>query len=273
MSGEHSPTSNIIAAICFFAPSPSLTGLRCHPLSLWHFANAPSDALKCSLLRFLSACSVNGRHWRRMLTIDTWQALNAFIEAVIAASCLVASVGECRGRGRSHLIRGCRGLAPCWGMGGAKPLGLNCVGYFWEMNTSGGHYDTPTCIQCVEFEREKSRFLLLAFMYAVKNGYHAVRSFSFEKHQNRTFAKLGLQRKSIFCQSLCSLNCVAWLYINFSNHRKPVSPEGANLLPVMVAEHMSLEKLISAPSGKATQFSERSERQSPEGVHGVSWNS
>ena len=25
------------------------------------------------------------------------------------------------------------------------------------------------------------------------------------------------KRKSIFCQSLCSLNCVAWLYINFSN--------------------------------------------------------
>ena len=90
----------------FFAPSPSLTGLRCHPLSLWHFANAPSDALKCSLLRFLSACSVNGRHWRRMLAIDTWRALNAFIEAVIAASCLWRAWVNAEGRGRSHLIRG-----------------------------------------------------------------------------------------------------------------------------------------------------------------------
>ena len=217
----------------FFAPSPSLTGLRCHPLSLWHFANAPSDALKCSLLRFLSACSVNGRHWRRMLAIDTWQALNAFIEAVMAASCLVASVGECRGRGRNHLIRGAGGWLPAGGMEWGKAHGLDCVGYFWEMNTSGGHYDTPTCIQCVEIWAGEIRFLLLAFMYAVKNGYHVQLGVSLSRNIKTTLLQSwACKRKSIFCQSLCSLNCVAWLYINFSNHRKPVSPEGANLLPV-----------------------------------------
>ena len=185
----------------FFAPSPSLTGLRCHPLSLWHFANAPSDALKCSLLRFLSACSVNGRHWRRMLAIDTWQALNAFIEAVIAASCLVASVGECRRQRAKPSYQGCRGLAPCWGMGGAKPHGLNCVGYFWEMNTSGGHYDTPTCIQCVEFEQEKSRFLLLAFMYAVKNGYHVQLGVSLSRNIKTTLLQSWACKEKAFSAS------------------------------------------------------------------------
>ena len=258
----------------FFAPSPSLTGLRCHPLSLWHFANAPSDALKCSLLRFLSACSVNGRHWRRMLAIDTWQALNAFIEAVIAASCLVASVGECRRQRAKPSYQGCRAGSLLGVWVGQSPTVLNCVGYFWEMNTSGGHYDTPLVFNALNLSRRNPAFCLLAFMYAVKNGYHVQLGVSLSRNIKTTLLQSwACKRKSIFCQSLCSLNCVAWLYINFSNHRKPVSPEGANLLPVMVAEHMSLEKLISAPSGKATQFSERSERQSPEGVHGVSWNS
>ena len=187
----------------------------------------------------------------------------------MAASCLVASVGECRRqRARSHLIRGAGGWL-LLGYGWGKAPGLNCVGYFWEMNTSGGHYDTPTCIQCVEIWAGRNpAFCLLAFMYAVKNGYHVQLGVSLSRNIKTTLLQSwACKRKSIFCQSLCSLNCVAWLYINFSNHRKPVSPEGANLLPVMVAEHMSLEKLISAPSGKATQFSERSERQSPEGVH------
>ena len=214
----------------------------------------------------LSACSVNGRHWRRMPAIDTWQALNAFIEAVIAASCLVASVGECRRQRAKPSYQGCRGWLPAGVWVGQSPTVLNCVGYFWEMNTSGGHYDTPTCIQCVEFEREKSRFLLLAFMYAVKNGYHVQLGVSLSRNIKTTLLQSwACKRKSIFCQSLCSLNCVAWLYINFSNHRKPVSPEGANLLPVMVAEHMSLEKLISAPSGKSNAVQWGANGKAPKG--------
>ena len=123
------------------------------------------------------------------------------------------------------ILSGVQGLAPAKGMGGAKPHGLDCVGYFWEMNTSGGHYDTPTCIQCVEFEQEKSAFCLLAFMYAVKNGYHVQLGVSLSRNIKTTLLQSwACKRKSIFCQSLCSLNCVAWLYINFSNHRKPVSP-------------------------------------------------
>ena len=127
----------------FFAPSPSLTGLRCHPLSLWHFANAPSDALKCSLLRFLSACSVNGRHWRRMLAIDTWQAFKRFYRG--SYSCLLPS-GE-RGwmpkaEGESHLIRGA-GLAPCWGMGGAKPHGFGLCWLFLRNEYKWGSLRHP----------------------------------------------------------------------------------------------------------------------------------
>ena len=204
-----------------------------------------------------------------MLAIDTWQALNAFIEAVIAASCLVASVGECRRQRAKPSYQGCRGWL-LLGYGWGKAHGLNCVGYFWEMNTSGGHYDTPLVFNALRFEQEKSAFCLLAFMYAVKNGYHVQLGVSLSRNiKTALLQSWACKRKSIFCQSLCSLNCVAWLYINFSNHRKPVSPEGANLLPVMVAEHMSLEKLISAPSGKsnAVQWEERTAKP-PKGFTG-----
>ena len=44
----------------------------------------------------------------------------------------------------------------------------------------------------------------------------AVRCFSFEKHKNRTFSCKARKRKTIFASRFCSLNCVAWLYINFS---------------------------------------------------------
>ena len=184
----------------FFAPSPSLTGLRCHPLSLWHFANAPSDALKCSLLRFLSACSVNGRHWRRMLAIDTWQALNAFIEAVIAASCLVASVGECRRQGRSHLIRGA-GAGSLLGYGWGKAPRFWTVLVIFEKWIQVGVTDTPTCIQYVEFEQEKSRFLLLAFMYAVKNGYHVQLGVSLSRNIKTTLLQSWACKEKAFSAS------------------------------------------------------------------------
>ena len=184
----------------FFAPSPSLTGLRCHPLSLWHFANAPSDALKCSLLRFLSACSVNGRHWRRMLAIDTWQALNAFIEAVIAASCLVASVGECRRQRAKPSYQGCRGLAPCWGMGGAKPHGFELCWLFLRNEYKWGSLRHPTCIQYVEFEREKSAFCFLLSCMPLRTATMQL-GVLFRETSKPHFCKAGLAKEKAFSAS------------------------------------------------------------------------
>ena len=61
-------------------------------------------------------------------------------------------------------------------------------------------------------------FCLLAFMYAVKNGYHVQLGVSLSRNiKTALLQSWACKRKNIFCQSLCSLNCVAWLYINFSN--------------------------------------------------------
>ena len=149
--------------MCFSAPSPSLTGLRCHPLSLWHFANTSSDALKCSLLRFINACSVNGRHWRRMLTDDTWQALNAFYRG--SYSCLLPS-GERGWMPKAEgetILSGSAGLAPCWEVWVGQSPRFGLCWLFLRNEYKWGSLRHPTCIQCDEFEREKSRFLLACF--------------------------------------------------------------------------------------------------------------
>ena len=208
-----------------------------------------------------------------MLAIDTWQALNAFYRG--SYSCLLPS-GERGWMPKAEgeaILSGVQGLAPCWVWGGAKPHGLDCVGYFWEMNTSGGHYDTPTCIQCVEiWAGEIPLFACLLFMYAVKNGYHVQLGVSLRETSKPHFCKAGLAKeKAFFCQSLCSLNCVAWLYINFSNHRKTSKPRGRKFTASdgSWAHEFGETHKCAFRKSNAVQWEERTAKP-PEGVHGVS---
>ena len=105
-------------------------------------------------------------------------------------------------------------------------------------------------------------FCLRSFMEAVKNGFHVQLGVSLSRNVKTALLQNCIcKRKTIFASRFAPWTALHDYVLTFQNlHfdlwytlfrlQKSVSPEGANLLPVMAGKHLVSEKLISAHSEK-----------------------